>query len=315
MSQRHPRHRRHRSLLATGTAVVAIAAATLLAGPAASAPAATTVGSTPVSTGDMTNDVIYQLLTDRFVDGSTANDDPSGSTGLSDTSHTNWQLYWGGDFAGVTSRMQYLADLGVGAIWISPPVQNVNKSVGTGSAASAGYHGYWGMDFYVPEPHFGSWADFDAMVSAAHAKGIKVVMDWAPNHSSPEDVNNASYGVDGVLKKNGVVQSEYDNDPGGFFHHNGGVSELTRTSTRRSTRTSSTSPTSRRRTRPSRRTCRGRSTPGSATAWTASGWTRSSTCPAAGSRATSTTSHNSAQPLHLRRVGRPVQSPRCGRTR
>ena len=205
--------------------VAATTAAVLPGGTAGAAPAVTTaLSSTPVSTGDMTNDVIYQLLTDRFYNGNTGNDNPSGSTGLNDSSHTNWQLYWGGDFAGVTAKMQYLSDLGVGAIWISPPVQNVNLPVGSGSSASAGYHGYWGMDFYVPEPHFGSWTDFDNMVSAAHAKGIKVIMDWAPNHTSPEDVNNSGYGVDGALKKNGVTQSEYDNDPNGYFHHNGGVS-------------------------------------------------------------------------------------------
>lgn len=216
------RRRRVVALAVTGLLMVSATAVTLL--PVAPAFATATLSTVPVSTGDMTNDVIYQLLTDRFYNGNTANDNPSGSTGLNDSSHTNWQLYWGGDFVGVASKMQYLADLGVGAIWISPPVQNVNLPVGSGSTASAGYHGYWGMDFYTPEPHFGSWADFDNMVSAAHAKGIKVIMDWAPNHTSPEDVNNINYGVDGALKKNGVTQSEYDNDPNGYFHHNGGVS-------------------------------------------------------------------------------------------
>jgi glycosidase len=76
----------------------------------------------------------------------------------------------------------------------------------------------------VPEPHFGQWSDFDAMVSAAHSHGIKVVMDWAANHTSPEDVNNSGYGDDGALLQNGTKLSEYDNDPNGYFHHNGGVS-------------------------------------------------------------------------------------------
>jgi len=173
----------------------------------------------------MTGDVIYQLMTDRFYDGDTSNDNPSTSPGLSDTSHQNWQLYWGGDFAGVTAKMSYLADLGVGAIWISPPVQNVNVPVGSGSSKSAGYHGYWGMDFFTPEPHFGDWAQFDAMVSAAHSHGIKVIMDWAPNHTSPEDTSDPGYAADGALKKNGVTLSEYDNDAQGFFHHNGGVQD------------------------------------------------------------------------------------------
>lgn len=207
--------------LVAATAAAAQPAAAHQAAAAVARPAA--VGSTPVSSGDMTNDVIYQLITDRFYDGNTANDNPSSSPNLYSSDHSNWQLYWGGDFAGVTAKMQYLSDLGVGAIWISPPVQNVNLPVVDGGVSEAGYHGYWGMDFYVPEPHFGQWADFDAMVAAAHAKGIKVIMDWAVNDSSPEDVNNAGYGADGALKQNGTTLSEYDNDPNGYFHHNGGV--------------------------------------------------------------------------------------------
>lgn len=211
------------SALSFVAAVGAVTPTTAVAHPAPAAvqPA---LSSTPVSTGDMTGDVIYQLITDRFYDGDTSNDNPSSSPGLYSSDHSDWQLYWGGDFAGVTAKMQYLADLGVGAIWISPPVQNVNLPVVDNGQSSAGYHGYWGMDFYVPEPHFGSWNDFDAMVSAAHSKGIKVIMDWAVNDTSPEDVNNPSYGVDGALKENGTTLSEYDNDPNGYFHHNGGIS-------------------------------------------------------------------------------------------
>lgn len=183
------------------------------------------LSSTPTSTGDMTGDVIYQLITDRFYDGDTSNNNPTAAPNEYSSSHSNWQLYWGGDFAGVTAKIQYLADLGVGAIWISPPVENINVPVVDSSgASSAGYHGYWGMDYFVPDPHFGSWAAFDAMVAAAHAHGIKVVMDWAANDTSPEDTANPSYAADGALKQNGSTLAEYDNDPSGYFHHNGGVS-------------------------------------------------------------------------------------------
>lgn len=217
--------RRRRTYGLTLTAL-SLAATTLAAAPGTDGPAAAataSVSTTPVSTGDMTGDVIYQLLTDRFYDGNTGNDNPSSSPNLNSSDHSNWQEYWGGDFAGVTAKMQYLADLGVGAIWISPPVQNINVPVVSNGQDQAGYHGYWGMDFSVPEPHFGQWADFDAMVSAAHSHGIKVIMDWAVNDTSPEDVNNPSYGADGALKQNGTTLSEYDNDPNGYFHHNGGV--------------------------------------------------------------------------------------------
>ncbi|WP_267254621.1 alpha-amylase family glycosyl hydrolase, partial [Catenulispora rubra] len=75
------------------------------------------------------------------------------------------------------------------------------------------------------EPHFGQWADFDAMVAAAHAKGIKVIMDWAVNDSNPEDTSNPNYGAGGALKQNGTTLATYDNDPNGYFHHNGGVAD------------------------------------------------------------------------------------------
>ncbi|MDQ2847322.1 MAG: alpha-amylase family glycosyl hydrolase [Actinomycetota bacterium] len=207
------------------TAAVTAALALQIPADAAAAARPAALSASPVSTADMTNDVVYQLLTDRFYDGDTSNDNPSAAPNESSSNHSNWQLYWGGDFAGVTAKMQYLSDLGVGAIWISPPVQNINVPIVDGSATSAGYHGYWGMDYFVPDPHFGSWAAFDAMVSSAHAHGIKIIMDWAANHTSPEDTANANYGVDGALKKNGTTLSEYDNDPNGYFHHNGGVSD------------------------------------------------------------------------------------------
>lgn len=177
----------------------------------------------PASTADMTGDVIYQLITDRFYDGDSSNNNPASAIGEYSADRTNWQLYWGGDFAGVAEKMSYLKNLGVGAIWISPPVQNISSPVTDSSGLSAGYHGYWGMDYYVPDPHFGSWNDFDTMISAAHKNGIKVIMDWAANHTSPEDVNDSSYGVNGALLESGKELATYNNDPNGYFHHNGGV--------------------------------------------------------------------------------------------
>ncbi|BDR52287.1 putative cyclomaltodextrin glucanotransferase [Bombiscardovia nodaiensis] len=174
----------------------------------------------------MTGDLIYQLITDRFYDGDPSNNDPVSAQHEYSPDHTNWQLYWGGDFAGVAKKISYLKDMGVGAIWISPPVQNISTpAIDSLGQVSAGYHGYWGMDFFVPDPHFGSWRDFDAMVSAAHAQGIKVIMDWAINDTSPEDVNNSHYAVNGALVKAGQTIATYNDDPSGYFHHNGGVTD------------------------------------------------------------------------------------------
>ncbi|KAA8825831.1 hypothetical protein EMO91_11820 [Bifidobacterium myosotis] len=94
----------------------------------------------PASTADMTGDVIYQLITDRFYDGDSSNNNPASAIGEYSADRTNWQLYWGGDFAGVAEKMSYLKNLGVGAIWISPPVQNISSPVTDSSGLSAGYH-------------------------------------------------------------------------------------------------------------------------------------------------------------------------------
>ena len=78
-----------------------------------------------------------------------------------------------GDLPGVTSRMGYLAGLGIDAIWLSPFYP---------SALADG--GYDVADYRNVAPEVGTLADFDAMVAAAHAVGIKVIVDIVPNHTS-----------------------------------------------------------------------------------------------------------------------------------
>src|SRR6476469_967685 len=82
---------------------------------------------------DFKRDVIYQIITDRFFDGSSTNNNPSQSSGLYDSTQTNWRAYWGGDLAGIQQKMSYLAGLGVTAIWISPTVANLNTNIPDGN--------------------------------------------------------------------------------------------------------------------------------------------------------------------------------------
>src|SRR5215831_20009578 len=100
---------------------------------------------------DFKKQVIYQIVTDRFSDGSTTNDDPSQSSGLFDATKTNWFAYWGGDLAGIQQKMSYLRDMGVTTIWISPTVDNENANMNSGSSISAPYHGYDARDFMKVE--------------------------------------------------------------------------------------------------------------------------------------------------------------------
>ena len=173
---------------------------------------------------DFKREVIYQIITDRFFDGNTANNNPSQSAGLYDATKTNWRLYWGGDLQGIQQKMSYLAGMGVTAIWISPPVDNLNTNIPDGSGnPTASYHGYQGRDFKRIEEHFGNpsntWTDFDNLVTAAHQNGIKVIVDFAPNHSTQDNA-----GEFGALYDNGVFLGNYTSDSNGYFHHNPNIS-------------------------------------------------------------------------------------------
>lgn len=176
-----------------------------------------------VQAQDFKREVIYQIITDRFHDGDTTNNDPFQSAGLYDASRSNWRAYWGGDLSGIQQKLTYLKGMGVTALWISPPVDNLNLSVPFGGQATAPYHGYQARDFKRIEEHFGdasnSWAAFDSLVAAAHANGIKVVVDLAPNHTNQNDA-----GEFGALFDDGVYLASYTNDPYGYFHHNPNIS-------------------------------------------------------------------------------------------
>jgi glycosidase len=174
---------------------------------------------------DFKKQVIYQIVTDRFFNGSSNNDNPAQSAGLFDASKTNWQAYWGGDLAGIQQKLDYIKGMGVTAIWISPTVDNENLNENSGTPISAPYHGYGARDFMRVEEHFGdaqnSWAAFDSLTAAAHQAGIKVIVDWANNHSSFQ-----GGGEKGALYNNGVLMASDSNDPNGLFHHNPGIGDF-----------------------------------------------------------------------------------------
>ena len=170
---------------------------------------------------DIHQGFIYQIVTDRFFNGDTSNDDPPQSAGEFDpngfTTPANWRDYWGGDLAGITQKLAYLKSMGVAAIWISPPIDNANKPDGGGAS---GYHGYWPRDMMRIEEHFGdaanSWAAFDKLTAAAHANGIKVIVDFVANHT-----NDIGVGENGALYDNGVKVTDYSSDTGAtpYYHH------------------------------------------------------------------------------------------------
>src|SRR5690606_21440885 len=119
--------------------------------------------------------------------GSTANDLGGGSGGPDDHGFdpTRVSHFHGGDFTGMTARLDYLQDLGITAVWVTPPFKN--KPVQKGAIGySAGYHGYWIPDSLQIDPHRGSNAEFREFLRQAPARGMRVIMALTVNH--PADV-------------------------------------------------------------------------------------------------------------------------------
>ena len=143
------------------------------------------------TTADFRDEIVYQLLTDRFSNGDASNDG-----GLLDRRGDAADLanpvgWHGGDFAGIRRRIEegYFQRMGFTAIWISPVVLQVPPP-GNGGGVNAGkpfvgFHGYWADRFDQLEPHFGDVAALRSLGEAADAAGIKLVVDVVVNHVGP----------------------------------------------------------------------------------------------------------------------------------
>ncbi|MFJ9705278.1 pullulanase-type alpha-1,6-glucosidase [Streptomyces sp. NPDC101234] len=134
---------------------------------------------------DDTREQFYFVMPDRFANGDKSNDKGglTGSRLSTGYDPTDKGFYQGGDLKGLTKRLDYIKGLGTTAIWMAPIFKN--KPVqGTGSNASAGYHGYWITDFTQVDPHFGTNKDLATLISKAHAKGMKVFFDVITNHTA-----------------------------------------------------------------------------------------------------------------------------------
>ena len=175
---------------------------------------------------DFKKQVIYQVVTDRFNDGSSANDGCPQDSGMFDLTHTNWNLYWGGDLQGIQNELGFIQGMGATAIWISPPLHNVDLLDG----GSAPYHGYSTDDFMKTDEAFSDcnedWTPFDNLTAAAHNDGIQIVVDFPAN-----DTNDMSAAEYGALYNNGTYVADCNNnwadDPNNIFHHNPGISNWT----------------------------------------------------------------------------------------
>lgn len=113
------------------------------------------------------DEMFYFIMVDRFNNGDTNND--------FDVNTVDSKAYHGGDFKGITEKLDYIKDMGFTAIWLTPVFEN----------ESLGYHGYWISDFYATEEHFGTMEEFKTLVNEAHKRDMKVILDFVVNHVGP----------------------------------------------------------------------------------------------------------------------------------
>ncbi|RKG92458.1 alpha-amylase family glycosyl hydrolase [Corallococcus terminator] len=120
------------------------------------------------------DEVLYFVVVDRFADGDPTNNE-KGDTKAPGTFH-------GGDLKGLTGKLEELSSLGVTALWVTPLLKQIPGFVTGSGFPDWGYHGYWADDFHALDERFGTEADFKALVDAAHARGIRVLLDVVYNH-------------------------------------------------------------------------------------------------------------------------------------
>ncbi|WP_337244817.1 alpha-amylase family glycosyl hydrolase [Luteimonas sp. gir] len=176
---------------------------------------------------------VYFVVTDRFVNGDPANDhrEQGGA-------HRTFDIpvrcpdgidgnigYLGGDFRGVLDNAGYIRDMGFGAVWITPIVDNPDEAFTGGDPISCnstlsdrgktGYHGYWGTNFYRLDEHLPSAdLDFRGFTDGMRAAGLKTVLDIVGNHGSPSwTMPTAQPGFGQIFDAQGRLVADHQNLP------------------------------------------------------------------------------------------------------
>jgi glycosidase len=161
------------SLLVSGCGKMGLTGATSLTGSEAAAQAAkkrARGGGTPAWVKDA---VFYQIFPERFANGDKGNDPDNVQAWGGKPENFN---FFGGDLAGVEQKLPYLKSLGINAIYFNPLFK------------SSSNHKYNTADYMQIDPHFGTNAQFKALVAKCHAQGIKVIIDGVFNHTGDDHV-------------------------------------------------------------------------------------------------------------------------------
>ena len=151
---------------------------------------------------------VYFLLTDRFQNGDKTNDlnynrnKPTGKL----------RGFEGGDIRGIIQKLVegYFENLGINVIWMTPVVEQIHYGVDEGTGFSYGFHGYWTRDWSALDPSYGSKKDLAELVTKAHAKGIRIMLDAVINHTGPVTAEDSVYPSDWVRTSPKCTYKSYD---------------------------------------------------------------------------------------------------------
>ncbi|MFE1743886.1 alpha-amylase family glycosyl hydrolase [Coleofasciculus sp. H7-2] len=172
-------------------------------------------------------ETIYFIVVDRFYDGDSDNSEGPNPE-LYDPERKDWGKYWGGDLQGIIDKLDYLKNLGVTAIWLTPLFEQVEALF----VEQAAIHGYWTKDFKRINPRFIGKDEepslnktqdtkdtvFDRLVAELHKRKMKLVLDIVCNHSNPD-----FSGKKGELYDDGVKIADFNDDKDSWYHHYGEV--------------------------------------------------------------------------------------------
>ncbi|MCJ0972586.1 alpha-amylase [Pseudomonas sp. PS1] len=159
----------------------------------------------PAPPRDWRNATVYFVLTDRFANGDPHNDR---SYGRMPDGEQEIGTFHGGDLKGLTGKLDYLAELGIDALWISAPYEQIHGWVGGGDDGDFrhyAYHGYYPLDYTQLDANMGSENDLRALIGEAHARGIRVLFDVVLNHAGYSTLADMQHFGFGALRE-GMAQ-------------------------------------------------------------------------------------------------------------
>jgi alpha-amylase len=158
------------------------------------------------------NPIVYFVITDRFYNGNPANDH---SYGRQNDGEQEIATFHGGDLAGISAKLRegYFRELGVNALWITAPYEQIHGWVvgGNKEFKHYAYHGYYALDYTLLDKNMGTPEELREMIDLAHSQGIRVLFDIVMNHPGYADIQTLSeYIGPKTEKKTGVLWSGYE---------------------------------------------------------------------------------------------------------